>query len=303
MTPTDSLPPEDAVEQVLRGLFAPGDWRPDGLWYRVWMNRLAASTQSERILRAGWKLHLSSTPVQLPYLAAKALPCLRSLGFPFKMLRTPSLLERMNDGRLGLFQVGKAVTVYPPSESSAAEAAALLAAALRGMDGPHVPTDFRFSENAPVYFRFGPFDGRFIVDISGQKRRIVLHPELGEIIDDPAMEQHPKPAHLPIREPYDHLHFLRDDFRFVRFLQISAKGATLVAMHRTDADRPLLIKTAKRGTHSDLLGRDALWGLRREHEFLGRLAGCPGIPSPGELRLDGNEVAALVRPYVEGRTL
>ena len=282
-----SLFPEDTIEE-------------NGIWLRVWMDRL------DPALRSGWKLHLSSVPAEMPALIDWALPVLQSFGIPFKILRTQEHLEEMNEGYYGLMQVGKAVTIYPPDEASAVAVAEAMRTALRGLAGPRIPSDSRYCAEAPVYFRYGPFDGRFVIDAMGQRRRILWHPGHGEVVD-PASggdTPPPKPTHLPAAEPYDHVAFLRGRYLFVRVLQVTAKGGAFAAVECGDAPKSLLfIKTAKSGTNSDCFGRDAIWGLRREHHLLEDLAEVPGVPPPGELLEDANDVAALVRPYIEGETL
>ena len=274
----------------------PGVAGDGGIWVRVWMDRLDPTQ------RAGWKIHVSAIPSTLPEMIARALPTLDRLGLPFKVIRTPADLERMNDGRFGLTQIGKAMTLYPPNEAEALHAAQALQEALHGLPGPHIPSDRAFHDGAPVYFRFGPYDGRMQIDALGRARRILAHPEHGDVIDDTDGGEvpPPSPALLPQSPPYDHLAFLRDRLFIVQVLQLSAKGGAFLAVENTPPVRDaLFLKTAKAFTHSDLFGRDALWAIRREHAFLERLAGLPGIPPAGEL-LSGDGVVALLRPYIEG---
>ncbi len=269
----------------------------DALWVRAGMDRLPAG------LRAGWKLHVSGVPSRYDALLEAALPVLCALGLPFKTLRSAVLLERMNDGRFGLGQVGKALTVYPSDEAAAHAAALALAEALCGFEGPWIPSDARFSGEAPVYFRYGPFDARYQVDALGRESRLMAHPEAGDVIDpaDGGSTAPPLPALFPTPMPQDHLAFLRERYFFVQVLQLSAKGGAFLAVDRQNpTGPPFVIKTAKPHTHSDLLGRDAVWALEREHETLQLLAGVPGIPEPGVLRRDSSGTLALVRPYIEG---
>lgn len=272
------------------------DLRTDTVWVRVGMDRLDPG------LLAGWKIHLSSVPTFLPRLLEQALPVIRAALLPFKVVRTAETLERMNDGRFGLTQVGKAMTIYPPNEEAAYRIADALSAALQGLPGPYIPSDSRFCSSAPVYFRFGAYDARFTVDNLGQELRILAHPERGDVLDTADGEGSPAPRFLPAVSPYDHLAFLRERFLPVQMLQVSAKGAAFLAIDKkTPVGPPLFIKTAKAHTHSDLCGRDALWALEREHGLLRRLAGLPGVPNAGVYESRQGEVAAIVRPYIEGR--
>lgn len=284
----------------LEEVFAPDEFIRDGIWLRVRMDRLSPD------LCTGWKLHLSATPATMKPLLRAALPALERFGLPFKVICSMDLIEELNDGRFGLTQVGKAITIYAPDEPAAAAAAEVLRGELRGFQGPAIPTDFRLFDDAPVFCRFGAFDGRFEIDALGQKRRLLRHPDLGDVIDpaDGGDTPLPEPLILPHRPAPDHLAFLRDRFLILRMLHLSAKGGVFLALPRREKSRgPVLIKTARYGTNSDRLNRDALWAMKREHEFLRLLAGMPGVPDAGELLCDGDQTSALVRSWIDGKTL
>ena len=271
----------------------------DAVWIRVRMDRLPEG------IRSGWKLHIASVPSQMESMLCAALPVLHSSDVAFKVIRSVERLEEMNDGRYGLMQAGKAVTVYPGGEAEALAIAEALRDVLKPFTGPAIPSDLRFADDAPIYFRFGPFDGRFVIDATGQKRRLLEHPELGGVPDltSGGGAPQPEPAVLPKGVPYDHLAFLRGRFFFASTLQLTAKGGAFLAIDQEARGRGLLfVKTAKGGTNSDRYGRDAVWALRREHALLRRLGDVPGLPEPGELLSDGDEVAALVRGYIAGGT-
>lgn len=297
-------PPHD--DPALRAAFArivetcgADDARVDGLWLRVRMSRLDPAR------RAGWKLHLSAAAHRYPEFIDAALPTLLEAGHPFKLARAVDIVEDLNDGRHGLAQVGKVVTVYPPGEADAAALAATLARRLAGHDaGPVIPGDLRFAPGAPVYFRYGPFDGRTRIDPLGRRRRVVATPDGGEGIDpaDGGDAPTPAPEVLPRTPPADHLAFLRDDHLLLQVLHVSAKGVVAVALPRhAKPPAPVLLKTAKRGAQGDRHGRDAVWALRREHALLEELRGLPGLPTPGDL-LVGPEAVAQVRPWIAGDT-
>lgn len=292
MTPPDP-------RALLAGYFAPGEAVEDGSWLRVRMDRLDPGQ------RSGWKLHLSATPASYGDMLRLALPVLAAAGTPFKLARDADEVERLASGERGLMQVGKCVTVYPAAEQAAAALAGALASATRGIPGPAVPTDCPFAPDAPVYFRFGPYDGRMEIDAMAQERRLVWRPDLGRDVWDVTSggpEVMPTRTVLPDSAPPDHLAFLRDRYTLLRLLHLSAKGGVFLATENcAPTPVPLLIKTARAGTNSDLHGRDAIWALRREHALLARLADVPGLPPAGEF-IEGVGACALVRPYLHGET-
>lgn len=268
----------------------------DGIWLR---------TRAASLPSAGWKLHISSVPHEFELALRRAVPVLLSGQVPFKCVASPDHLEDLNDGRFGVKQAGKALTLYPRDEHEALNLCQKLAVSLQGLRGPEIITDTRFAADAPVYFRFGPYDGATRIDALGRQRRQLLLPS-GDCIDDPAGLdlRLPAPALLPSVPPPDHLAFLREDFLFVQILQVSAKGTVLVGLPRQGPARePVLIKTARRDALCDPHGRDAVWALQREHERLRQHERLSGIPKAGALLHNPDETAAaLIRPYINGLT-
>lgn len=287
---------------ILRRLLPASTLIADGPWLRVNMERLPGSQ------RSGWKLHVSAAPDRYAALLEIALPLLGASPYAFKIAASIDVVEDLCDGRYGLTQAGKAMTIYPADEAGADALAGELSRRLRGWPGPAIPGDTRYAPDAPVYYRFGPFDGRFEIDALGARRRIVWRPDLGEVRDttDGGTVPPPAPERLPAAAPADHLAFLRDRFLPVRVLHLSAKGGAFLAVRRSGpspADAPLFLKSARKGAQADRFGRDALWGLRREHALLSALAPREGTPPPGELLEDpAGEAGAIVRPFLEGAT-
>lgn len=270
----------------------------EGIWVRYQMDRLNPAQ------RSGWKLHLSATPDTFMALVDRSTPVLLEAQVPFKTLRGIDDVEHMNAGDYGLMQVGKCVTVYPRDEAHARDLANALRVALRGLcAGPSVPTDFSFCDDAPIYFRYGPYDGRTRLDAMGQERRLLWREDLRADTWDASTGgplEAPLPALLPRVALHDHLAFLREQFRFVSMLQLSAKGVVLMGECMAEG-KVVLIKTARRGTNSDAHGRDAIWALKREHALLEALAGVPGLPHAGTL-IDSPGATAMPRPFIAGET-
>lgn len=286
------------LRYLLERHFPHEDIEPGGIWLRVRM-RLLDTGQ-----RSGWKIHLSATPASYVPLLNTALPLLEAARVPFKLLADIDAVERMASGEYGLMQTGKCVTIYPATEEDAANLSQTLSGALRGISGPSIPTDIPFCADAPVYFRFGPYDGHVEINAMGQERRLLWRPDLGGTVWDSTsggpLEMPPR-TYLPAHSAPDHLAFLRDEYQFVRVLQLTAKGGVFLAHARSGNSAPLLIKTARRHTNSDIHGRDAVWALHKEHSLLDSLRGLPGIPDAGRIITDDTG-AAIVRPFIEGKT-
>ncbi len=67
----------------------------------------------------GWKLHVSAGEPFAEEVLRRALPILLGEDAPFKVAATRERLSRLNDGRAGLSQIGKFITVYPNNDAQA----------------------------------------------------------------------------------------------------------------------------------------------------------------------------------------
>lgn len=301
------IPPTNVSDQpaadpqlLLARLFPGRKIRAEGIWLRVGMDALHPES------RAGWKLHLSTVPSELLRMIEACAPVLDQCTLPFKLIRCVDDLEDLNDGRFGLMQVGKAATVYPGDEKEAFEVASALSKALAGFTGSSIASDVRFTEEAPVFFRYGSFDASTRIDALGQKQRIVLSAD-GTTIDDAmtGTAHWPLRAWLPEGGLHDHLHFLRDRLEFLAVLQLSAKGGAFVAVDaRPGEGKPLLcVRSAKQAAHADRFGRDAIWAMEREHRLLQEIEELGVTPPPGILVRDEVQAIAQVRPFLSsGKT-
>src|SRR5262249_1662229 len=104
----------------------------------------------------GWKLHVSSIPLDAKQLLAVVAPLLIQWGCPFKFARDLKILAQLNEGGLGATQVGKFVTVYPEPTHDILELTSHLIHAQNGFRGPAVRTDLRLGD--VVYARYGGFN-------------------------------------------------------------------------------------------------------------------------------------------------
>ncbi|MBQ1122186.1 serine/threonine protein kinase, partial [Streptomyces sp. B15] len=249
----------------------------------------------------GWKLHISSRVDGLPRLAEALFPRLLAEGCPFKVARSGRVLRRLNGAEAGPGAVGKAVTVYPPVER-VRELGLELAALLRGHPGPRVLSDRRVADDAPVYYRYGPFRAQWR---SGPYGTLVV------VIDGPDGEEFEAAASLGYRQPS----WVSDPFRegepptaggatardatasrpgaevllggryrAVEGVYESARGNVYRAVdtaHSTDDPAQagtVIVKTARAHVSEDRDGNDVRVRLRNERRILTACAGTPGIP-------------------------
>ncbi len=103
----------------------------------------------------GWKLHVSTIPVQARSLLEVVVPLLHERDIPFKIAREETVLHQLNEGALGATQVGKFLTAYPQTNRAARDLAVALRQLTEGFSGPVIVTDLRLGD--VVYARYGPF--------------------------------------------------------------------------------------------------------------------------------------------------
>ena len=123
----------------------------------------------------GWKLHLSSIPLDAKQLLAVVAPLLDRWGCSFKLAKDLEILAQLNEGGLGTTQVGKFVTVYPEPTHDILELTSQLIHATNGFRGPVVRTDLRLGD--VVYARYGGFNPFVRRDRIGNISLLVRRPD------------------------------------------------------------------------------------------------------------------------------
>lgn len=280
-------------------------WRvgldPDAKWVQ------AVHAQAETPLQ-GWKLHVSATVLSAEDVLRRALPVLLAEPGRFKVAPTPQALHSLNEGRAGLSQIGKFLTVYPNDDAQAVRLAAALDAATRGLPGPRIPSDRPLASGSLVHYRYGGFGGLRLRTPLGENLPAVRTPE-GAIIPDARGTAYDPPswavdpflaaglsAELPLPSPLIGGRYLR-----TTTLHQSPRGVVYLAVD-TVAAQPCVVKMARRDA---AVGRDGQNGqdrLRHEAAVLAALAPDPRFPAPLTLESQDSDLY-LAMEDVEGETL
>jgi len=290
---------DDPVEQLVRDRVGAG-YRVDSgpVWLRVMPAGFAPPAH-------GWKLHVSARVREFPDVVQAVLPALLDEGCAFKLARSAQVLSDLNDGSSSPATVGKAFTVYP-DQRRVRDLGFRLAELLQGRTGPRILSDRRIREDAPVYYRYGPFRaGSWRSDFRG---RLVnpLHGPGGEEFDGVATLSYRQPSWAvdpftgqagetgregareegareedggpdPGREPAEPVR-LGGRYRVTGGLYQSARGNVYTAVDERDG-HVVIIKQARalvaeQGEHNDTRLR-----LRNERRILQALHGVPGVPA------------------------
>ena len=120
-------------------------------------------------LLQGWKLHVSATILSACKVFRLVAPYLARHKILFKAVKSPYELEKLNRGAYGFSQVGKFITVYPPSTESAVAVASALAALTANEPAPIVPYDDPVCGSSCVYYRYGVFFDKRKVIFRGRR--------------------------------------------------------------------------------------------------------------------------------------
>lgn len=282
---SDGLP----VEEGNFGSLGPLDgWAfPDGASIRRsggWLS-VTGTKRTADGLHQGWKLHLSARPSTLKQTVDRVIPVLLAAGCDFKVIASPELLRDFNAGLHGAGAVGKAVTVYP-HQDHVVELACRLADALEGFEGPQINSDRRFRQDAPVYYRFGPFSPRFRLDDSGHVDVTLQAPD-GRVTSGLACETYFSPdwtedpfilvgtpgARLP---SMDGAPVIGDHYQMVGAIARTPRGTSYRALDLQTATR-VVVKEARAFVNETADG-DARAYLRNERRVLVALDELPGVP-------------------------
>lgn len=262
----------------------------------------------------GWKLHLSTIPVEAPSLLDVVLPALRDHGVSFKVARDENILRQLNEGGFGATQVGKFATIYPRTNSEARALALALEELTRGFVGPVIPTDLRLG--AVVYARYGPFSPPMLRDRLGNVSSALRLPD-GDLV--------PHVYSVPFEAPERRVNPFRDlasdgadtdrdpddgrlfgpGYVLLDVLRAHPRGSVFLALDaRMGSERASLcvIKEGRSHCCSDGLGRDMRSRLEQQAAILAELAGRVRLPSPGPyFEVAGNGYLPL--EYVPGADL
>lgn len=241
----------------------------------------------------GWKLHLSTIPIEALSLLDTVLPVLHRCGVSFKVARDESILRQLNEGTFGPTQIGKFLTIYPRTNREARALALELEEVTRGFAGPVIPTDLRLGD--VVYARYGPFSPPMLRDRLGNVSSALRLPD-GELV--------PHVYSVPFEPPERRVNPFRDlaprradagldqggsrlfgpGYVILDVLRPHPRGSVFLALDaRFGGKRASLcvIKEGRSHCFSDGAGRDMRTRLKRQASILAALSGKLPVPAPG----------------------
>jgi serine/threonine protein kinase len=238
----------------------------------------------------GWKLHISTIPVEAPSLLEVVLPLLREHSISFKLARDEGVLRQLNEGSLGATQIGKFLTIYPATNRDARDLALMLAHRTAGFSGPVIVTDLRLGD--VLYARYGPFSPRILRDRLGHTTPALRLPG-GTLV--------PHEYSIPFAVPRGRVNPFRDltpygqddrtastgglfgpGYIILDVVRSNARGSVFLALDARKGSEHVSLRVLKEGRQhcfSDALGRDMRSRLQHQALILEVLRGKLPVPA------------------------
>lgn len=237
--------------------------------------------RDEQLPKHGWKIHISSRSIEFPQLLSRAVGVLEKHETAFKIACDGLTLTSLNDGAFGAALVGKAITAYPRSVEQFRSLVCDLADELSGYAGPRIRSDKQYRREAPIYYRYGPFQQEWLVDESGATQLIMSGPE-GETFPGTATPFYEPPPWAV--DPFGtsaqsgrHPDMFAGRYVVTCGLHASPRGDVLAARDLKTGES-CIIKQARAHVSESEDGADNRLRLRNERRVLERLHDIPGLP-------------------------
>ncbi len=260
----------------------------------------------------GWKLHISATVLQACDLFEKVAPFLVSRNVRFKAPESLRELIKLNSGLdYGYWQVGKFLTVYPPTDTEAVELARQLDELTREFISIAVPFDQQYLPSSSVFYRYGAFEEIEMKTEDGATLPAVRN-LAGELVPDDRFQPVPEWLNDPFQNKQEVAEGVSEvvetplltTYKVFRAITQRGKGGTYQALDLS-ADKPrfCIVKEGRRNGEVFWNGQDGYRLVENEQKVLKALGGIyKGVPQYfASFEAFGNFY--LVMEYVEGKSL
>lgn len=256
----------------------------------------------------GWKIHVSATPQCAEKTLAQTTEICLHAGAAFKFLPTIAELTESSSKQSDRGSAGKFITIYPDNDDQLAQLLDSLSTGLAGQHGPYILSDLRYTDNAPVFVRYGAILGMETPDLDDQPVDSIVDPRTMGLIPDLRTPSFTIPDSVDLPESLQAAYAASqkscqsrlDDFASIEPLHFSNAGG----VYRAELPNGEVRVLREARPHAGLDGRNrcALQRQLREEEILHDLIGLPGVQ---QIRSSFTawEHRFLELDYAEGTTL
>jgi serine/threonine protein kinase len=232
----------------------------------------------------GWILDISVISIEISSLLETILPILIHEDAPFRIIKNPELAIATLNGRLGLLQMGKIMTVYPKTDNQADSLSERINAATEQFRGPIILTDLKIG---PVlYTRYGACNPVTRMNALGNVEEYIFDSK-GQLIRDRLTIPFAPPADVtwpfrkaPEEAPTVAPSMLKGKYKIMGMLKTDARGDVMKAlwMKNLFSYKWCVIKEARPNTNTDASGRDNRDRLRWQYELHNKLKDIIPLP-------------------------
>ncbi|GJL76348.1 MAG TPA: hypothetical protein DEO56_00880 [Nitrosomonas nitrosa] len=270
-----------------------------GLWYSVNPPDVALTDQ-------GWKLHISVSTIASTAALQKLLPLLRDESVPFKFLLDPSITSLTNGKLWPRESSGKFVTIYPTCLNQFYRLGNRLSEELASFVGPYILSDRRWPGSKSVYYRYGGFAARSLLQVNGARVYTILSPEGVSVPDERTPYWNPPPW---VSDPFPesgktvHAGTGLDNGRFtiISALSFSNRGGVYKGIDK-QSGLEVVIKEARPNVELGSNRLEAIAILQKEYRLLESLSSTGYFVQPVTF-FTAWEHAFLVEKYEPGELI
>jgi serine/threonine protein kinase len=266
--------------------------------------------QGASIPEQGWKIHISAASCSALEILQRVLFILLAEDANFKIAASLEKLDYLNQGKGGLSQIGKFITVYANDNAQAVFLASLLHNATKGKElrYPDIPSDRQLSLGSLIYYRYGSFGNQLVQTPEGN-----IIPSIraanGQLVPDfrgttyiaPNWTTDPFVEAGLSDELLEETLLINQRYLLLSIIHQSPYGGVYLGIDIISA-RTRIIKRARRDSGIDNYGRDTRDRLYHEAKILCDLAPNSSFPEPFDL-IESNNDLFLVMQDMEGETL
>ncbi|GGD08952.1 lanthionine synthetase LanC family protein [Hyunsoonleella pacifica] len=257
----------------------------------------------------GWKLHVSTTPNKIHQLFTIICPYLKQNKIAFKIIANKQLCIQLNDGDLGVTQIGKTMTIYPENETVAKQIITYIKQRTDfKFTGPKISTDIRLG--SILYTRYGGYNPIIEYDRFGRKKLMIYDPYNNLIEDNYTSHLDLKYYKFPFNEfkyeipQEERSKLLFNQYLILDVLKSHPKGQVFRGIDISNKEniKPVVIKQAVANIFCDEdSDRDIINRLNSQFQLSKKIKNI-NIPTPYDLK-KYKENHYLITEYIDGGNL